>query len=153
MSDTTYRHMEVSPCTRRQPRPVRLAARLRATRLDRALARGADPSGSALLAARAATLTSARSRRALADALEEIVACASEAPRRRRLAPPRASVLANAVALRELSALMRSATPLYARGIALLGELVTDGAGPLYARGRADALAHSLEAIGTALRG
>jgi type II secretory pathway component PulF len=105
-----------------------------------------------MLAARACALTETRNRQALADELE----LTRSAHLRRsawRLAPTRASVEANAAALSELVALLRSGVPLYARGLAMLAELLTDGTGPLYARGGESALAIALTDARAALTG
>jgi hypothetical protein len=174
MHNTTYRGTEVRMYTARMhledaartglvPAPhddrlfspgpwVRLAARLRAAALDRALAAGADPSASRLLAARALALTAPAARRELAGALE-VVLRGRHSRSRRRLAPPRAAVDANAETLSELAALLRSGAPLYARGLARVAMLITDGTGPLYARCDDAALAAALRAARAALPG
>jgi hypothetical protein len=126
-----------------QGRLACLAARVRSQSLDRALIAGADPGSSAALAARAAMLTSPRSRAQIAEALEHLV-CAAHAPRRRWWAvSPNGPVPANAEAIRELAALLRRDTPLYARGIAVLSQLLTDGCGPVY-DGSEESLAREL---------
>src|ERR1700722_2021422 len=51
---------------------ARLGAAARASRLDAALARGADPSNSVQLAARAQMLSAPRARTVLADQLERL---------------------------------------------------------------------------------
>jgi hypothetical protein len=61
---------------------VRLQARARRMKLDRALAAGADPSASPLLAARAAQLVAPATRRRIAARLEQL-AFTAERPRRR----------------------------------------------------------------------
>jgi hypothetical protein len=134
-------------------RAARLVARLRRTALDGALARGANPAGSPLLAARAASLTAAASRDALADTLDLVIARAHGRPRRGRVTPPRGSVLENAATRAELARLVRGGTPLYARGLAMLASLLTDGSGPLYARGDGAALAGALGDARAALAG
>jgi hypothetical protein len=131
---------------------ARLGARLRPGALDRALARGADPATSPVLAARACALTADRNRRALAEELEAVRG-AHLRPSAWRLAPPRASVEANAATLSELVVLLRSGLPLYARGLAMLAELLADGTGPLYARGAESELASALTDARVALAG
>jgi hypothetical protein len=116
----------------RPPRGARLAARLLAGRLDRALIDGADPSTSPRLAARAAMLTSRSTRSELADALDVILASAQRPPSRGRALPRHASVLANAALLRELAGVLRGPAPLYADGIAMVRRLLIDGTGPMY---------------------
>src|SRR2546430_1931839 len=91
----------------RPPRGARIAARIFAGRLDRALIAGADPATSPRLAARAAMLTARASRAELADGLEQIVASAQRPPSRGRALPLHASVLANAPLMRELAATLR----------------------------------------------
>ncbi len=122
---------------------ARLTARVRSQSLDRALIAGVDPRGSAALAARAATLTSPSMRAQIADGLERLVR-AAHAPRRRWWAvSPNGPVPANAEAICELAALLRRDTPLYARGIASLNQLLTDGCGPAF-RGSEERLAREL---------
>lgn len=144
---------------REQQRPprtslwARLCARALGARLDRALIAGADPARSQRLAARAALLTSPRTRSELADGLELLLASAKEPPRRRLALPRHDSILANSNTLRELAALLRSPRPLYAPGIALVHRLLTDGTGPLYLSRDGAALECELEAARAALRG
>jgi hypothetical protein len=114
------------------PWSARVAARVLAGRLDRALIEGADPASSPRLAARAAMLTSRCTRSELADGLDVVLASAQRPPSRRRVLPRHASVLANAALLRELSNVLRSPAPLYASGIARVHQLLTDGSGPMY---------------------
>ena len=51
----------------------------------------------------------------------------------------------------ELSARLRSGTPVDARGMARLRELLTDGSGPCYARVSPDALRAELKAVADVL--
>ncbi len=118
--------------TVRPPRSARVAARLLAGRLDRALIDGADPCTSPRLAARAAMLTSRSTRSELADGLDVILASARRPPSRGRALPRHASVLANADLMRELAGVLRGPAPLYAAGIARVRRLLTDGTGPMY---------------------
>ncbi|HEY2772051.1 MAG TPA: hypothetical protein VGI87_15860 [Solirubrobacteraceae bacterium] len=131
---------------------ARTAARLRAGALDRALIAGADPSRSPQLAARACALTSRRTRAAIAGAIERVMRAASEPGRRSRVTPRRAAVTSAAGELDELAGLLRSRSPLYARGIAMLRELLCDGAGPVYA-GAPEDLASTLAEARLALAG
>jgi hypothetical protein len=113
-------------------RHARLRARLRAGALERALIAGADPSDSPQLAARAAQLTSPRTRATLAAGLNRLVH-ASEGPQRRWwAASQREPLVANAGAIDELAELLCADTPLYARGVAIVSRLLSDGSGPLY---------------------
>ena len=46
--------------------------------------------------------------------------------------PNRSAMFASAGTIRAISTLLRQPTPVYARGIAMLSELLRDGTGPLY---------------------
>jgi hypothetical protein len=133
-------------------RLARLLARARAGSLDRALIAGADPAGSRQLAARAAALTSPRVRALTADGLERLLQAAQGPPSRRRVLPRRDPVLASASELRELATRLREPAPLYARGVAIAGELLTDGSGPVYLGDR-QSLALKLHEARAALAG
>jgi hypothetical protein len=127
-----------------------LTARVCAGRLNRALIAGEDPASSRQLAARAQQLTAPSSRATLASDLNRLL-WSAQAPRGRlRLRPHREAVCTNASALGSLAALLASPAPLYARGVAILEELLSDGNGPAY-RGDAPALARTLEACREAL--
>jgi hypothetical protein len=112
--------------------PLGLLARLRPRALDHALIAGADPAHSRQLAARARLLTSSRNRAALAAALERLPGLAPTPPSRFRVRPSEHAVAANEERLRELGALLWGDTPVYARGVADVGQLLSDGAGPLF---------------------
>jgi hypothetical protein len=131
---------------------ARLLARVFAGRLDRALIDGADPASSPRLAARAAQLSSASTRRALADALDGLVRAAQRPQRRWWALSSPSSVLANSSQLHELASLLDGRGPVYARGVALVSELLHDGTGPVY-QGRAGDLARALSDARTALCG
>jgi hypothetical protein len=131
---------------------ARVAARVRCHALDRALIAGADPAGSPQLATRAARLTSPPSRASLADGLERLLQAAQEPAGRWRVLPRRAAVLDNAEELRALASVLRGNRPLYARGIAMLDQLLSDGSGPAYVGDR-DALACRLRDVRAALAG
>jgi hypothetical protein len=134
-------------------RRARLAAHVHAHSLDQALIAGADPSGSASLAARSAHLVSWRTRAQIAEGFERLVQAAQEPPRRWWAVAPDGPALANAAAIRELAALLRGDVPLYARGVAMLNQLLRDGSGPAY-RGAVEHLARELrEAHAAAIAG
>jgi len=137
------------------PARLRVEAQLRAPALDARLAAGANPADSRLLAARAAALTTAHARLALAQRLDQLLAAAQTPLPRRRLCvtPPRAALLQNAGRLAEIAELLRGHSPLYAAGLAQLRRLLSDGAGPLYGRGQGDALAAALAGVRSALAG
>lgn len=124
---------------------VRIAARLRRHRLDRALTDGADPAASPLIAARAVQLGSPSVRRRIADGLERLVQSADSPRGRVRILPSRAAMHANRLELLEFAGMLRGDRPLYARGIATLALLLTDGTGPAYTDRRGNALAHHLQ--------
>lgn len=131
--------------------PTRLAARAFGGALDRALIHGANPASSPRLEARAALLTSQATRAELADCLDLLLARAKQPPRRRLALLRHDSILANSGLLRELASLLREPVPLYARGIAMLHRLVTDGTSPVYAGRDGTALESELRKARAAL--
>jgi len=137
-----------------EPTPIaRLRARIRRLELDHALAEGADPTASPLLAARAAQLVSRPTRYRLAAALE-YWALTADAPRGRlRTAPLRGPLSANRRGLLELASILRRGGLLYARGIAILELVLIDGAGPAYTDARGEGLARQLELARAGLGG
>jgi hypothetical protein len=153
---------------RRVPPWHRLLARVLAASLDRQLADGTPPEASAILAARAMTLTSAGYRRALAASLRRMLA-ASGAPQSRPLsltaARPAGAALRPYVPLRrdriagsaaELAGLaerLAARGPVPARGVALVSQLLADGAGPLYRTGGREDLGDLVERAVQALAG
>jgi hypothetical protein len=136
-------------------KPGRLAgllARARSGSLNESLIGGADPAASRLLAARAMQLTSPRSRASLASGLDRLLWSAQAPAGRWRVRPHREAVCANASALGGLASLLVSTSPLYARGVAMLEQLLTDGTGAVY-RGDTELLAHTLEQCRAAITG
>jgi hypothetical protein len=123
---------------------ARLAARLRRDALDRALIEGADPAATEQLAARVARLTSRSMRQEVARGLDHLARDGRDAGGRWRVRPFRAAAAANAPELRALAARLREPGPLYARGIAMLTRLLTEGTGPAYNDSRGDLLAQRL---------
>src|SRR3954451_23859861 len=99
---------------------------LRAPRLDRALAAGADPASAPILLARARRLTSWRTRRRVARALEEVERGPGVPVRRDQVRDARDLLF-------ELATALRSRARVSARGVLLARRIVTDGCGPLYA--------------------
>lgn len=134
--------------TKRLLRPspaVRVAARLRRGKLDRALTNGADPAASPQIAARTTQLGSGSIRGRIAEGLERL-ALSADGPRGRlRILPSRAAILGNQSELLELAAKLRNDGPLYARGVAMLNVVLTDGTGPAYTDRRGDALTRQLQ--------
>jgi len=132
---------------------IRILARLRRSALDRALAQGADPSSCSQVAARAAQLAGSSSRVRRAATLERLALVAEGPTSRVRVSPSRLAVHANRAELLELAATLRREDPLYARGIAALELLVTDGTGPMYTDRRGEALARQLQLARAGLSG
>ena len=132
---------------------TRLHARARRLELDRALAEGADPASSPVLAARAAQLVRRANRYRLAAALEHL-ALTADAPRRPfRAAPRRGAVQANRAVMMELAGTLRQGGLLYARGIAILELVLIDGSGPAYLDSRGEGLARQLQLAGAGMGG
>jgi hypothetical protein len=134
---------------------TRVRARVRRASLDAALARGADPCESPVLAYRAARLTSERSRERTAAWVADILGTAGQRPRAFSAAvdPNRDEIAAAAPLLMQVQELLRSTAPVYARGVAMLEILLRDGGGPLYAPVRRAELGDTLEHIIAALEG
>jgi hypothetical protein len=132
---------------------TRLRARARRLELDHALAGGADPASSPLLAARAAQLVASGARHRLAAALERFVLTAEAPPARVRVLPRRRAIAANRARMLELAATLRTSGLLYARGIAMLELVLIDGSGPAYTDARGEGLARQLELAGASLGG
>ena len=140
-----------------------ILARSQAARLDRALAEGASPEASASLAARAAQLTSIGFRRDLAAGLRRILLAAEphEPPALARalLSPARPSRLTlrtarisrSAPLLAEVASRLLEPGPVPVRGVALVAELLADGAGPLYHEAARDDLGALVEQAANAL--
>jgi hypothetical protein len=123
---------------------ARLGARLRGPSLDRALISGADPAATAQLAARAVRLTSASMRREVARGLDRLARDEHETRGRWQVLPSRRAAAVNAPELHALATRLREPGPLYARGIAMLSRLLTDGGGPAYDDAGGDLLAQRL---------
>ena len=133
----------------------RLWARLRWRPLDEALAGGSDPSASFTLACRAAQLTSARRRRRLGRRLENIRAASHQsAPvHSLQVMPDRREVELADSTLEDLEALLLSPTPVYAKGVAGLELLTTDGCSCLYSPTYPGELNDELEHLALTLEG
>lgn len=118
---------------------VSLGFRLRAwwhrAALDGQLAAGTDPATSEALERRAAQITTAESREALAVGLDRILEAAEEPPFSLSSSAPlrRAEVLASRGALTSLARELRRERPVRAQGVALTRRLLTDVRSPLYA--------------------
>jgi hypothetical protein len=119
----------------------RVLAHVAAARLDRALADGASPETSAGLAARAARLTSTEFRRDLAASVQRVLVATGEsalpvaplgAARPLRVPLRSTRVKQSAPLLAELASRLLEPGPVPVRGVAMVTELLGDGAGPLY---------------------
>jgi len=127
----------------RQVRPRdRLAARLRARRLDRELACGACPDAAVGLALRARLLVRTPMRRDLAASAQRVLAIATRTSADGRLPVPVCAdrVRACAAEFEELIARLLADGPVAASGIAQASVLLSDATGPLYHRAVADDL-------------
>ena len=132
---------------------VRLRARAHRLKLDRALAAGADPSDSPLLAARAAQLVDPSTRTRIAACLEQFAFTANRPPSRVKTLPLRDAVRPNQQALLDLARALRREQPTYARGIAMLHMVLSDGTGPAYTDPSGERLARQLELAAQGLSG
>jgi hypothetical protein len=124
-----------------------------AARLDRALAGGARPEASASLAARATRLTSTEFRRDLAASLRRILVAAGEpalpvtvrsplgVARPLRVPLRSGRISQSAPLLAELASRLLEPGPVRVAGVAMVTELLADGAGPLYREAATDDLA------------
>lgn len=112
----------------------RLVARLRARRLDRALARGTSPESSAPLALRAQRLTEPEQRGSIARELRRIVRESQESrrPTLSHVMPSRSRVRDARKELIRLADRLEEPGPVAAGGVAQARILLTDGTGPLY---------------------
>jgi len=143
-------------CTARLFEPslgVRLRAQSRRLGLDRALAAGADPSASPLLAARAAQLVDPDTRQRIAASLERFASTMSLPRGRVRTLPLPGAVLRNQDALIELARMLRGDGVSYAQGIALLELVLCDGTGPAYTDPSGAGLEHQLALAAKVLSG
>ena len=112
----------------------RALARILGRGLDGRLAAGCSSSSGKLLATRAQQIVSLPHRQRLARDLENVLALCRRPPDSlfRRVSIRRAEVLASEDVIRTAVGQLRTPLPVAARGIALIGQLLTDGAGPLF---------------------
>jgi hypothetical protein len=139
----------------------RLLARGLAPRLDRQLADGARPEASAILAARAMFLTSARYRCGLAANLRRMLAAAAPVAPDARLSArvarqphvplQRDRIAGSAPALAALAGSLAAHGPVPAQGVAMVSQLLADGGGPLYRTACRDDLTALIERASQAL--
>jgi hypothetical protein len=124
-----------------------------AARLDRDLAAGVSLRASDARALRALRIAGRRRRYSLADGLAGVVRSASD-PKARftaAVAPDRRAVLAARPIMEALERRLVGPEPVAARGVAMLGELLTEPTSPLYRPPDAAALASRLRAAAAAL--
>lgn len=109
----------------------------------------------AALALRARQLVSPGSRQQLAASLERLVEEAKRpvSPRAVAVALPRREILDVQTCLFSIAARLRDERPVYARGMALLSRLLSDGSGPAYDPHGGGSLRHAVGAIAAALDG
>jgi hypothetical protein len=91
----------------------------------------------------------------MAASVVDILATARRPPRPFSAAvePDRDEIAAAAPLLIQIGELLRSNTPIYSQGMAMLEGLLRDGGSPLYVRARPGALTEKLEVIVGALEG
>jgi hypothetical protein len=130
----------------------RVSARLRAHRLDQALAAGAAPDSSAGMSLRARALVRVETRRELAGALRRLTRTGvspGALGSRVTTSGPRVSAVRDD--LERLAERLLEPGPVSARGVALTQELLTDGTGPLFWAESADDLEVRLHTVLEAL--
>ena len=115
---------------------LRLLARMFAFSLDRRLASGAQAESGRLLASRANHLVSQRSRAALVQNWDHLVARAGHAPvaRAARVGLCRDRIAHAADDIRAMTGALATPYPSPARGVAIASWLLSDADGPLYNR-------------------
>lgn len=136
----------------------RVLAHCGASRLDRELAAGASPETSAHLAARAVQLTSDKTRRRLAASVRRILAAAGDpaavtmiTARPARLPLARERIRQSAGPLAGLAGYLAAPGPVPVQGVAMVSQLLADGAGPLYRQASADDLGDLIDKATRAL--
>jgi hypothetical protein len=141
---------------REQPSPLlRLRVRLQASKLDRALAGGADPRESPELELRASQLVDPDERERIATSIDQLLHLAGQDRRRflgwSRMPFDRLGVRASWGSLRKLAELLRGPRTPSPRGVAMARLLIGDFRGPIYTTGRANRLPEALAATISAL--
>ena len=136
-------------------RRVRLGVivRWQAARLDRDLAAGVGVRTSDAHALRAVRITARRRRASLAGGLARVLRSASDSRPRLTAAavPDRRAVLAARPVIEALERRLRGPEPVAARGVAMLGELLTEPTSPVYRSDDPGDLASGLRAAAAAL--
>jgi hypothetical protein len=142
MSTTTHINLDLARFgCHRPPLLVAIAARVRGFALDRALAAGADPASSRVLAVRAEQICSIDRRRQIASRLLEVARQVSGHGWGIALAPSRRAVATAWADLETLAAELSRPGPADPEGVARARLLLTDGTSPLYPPGRGQMLA------------
>jgi hypothetical protein len=131
----------------------RLLARLLGSSLDARLARGHSPDSGLLMAARAQYLVSPVVRTTLAQGWNGLLIRARmpPVPLDPRVPLMRSNIVAHEPKIREMLTALLAPLPVPARGVALAGQLLCDGAGPLYDRRRSAELDAALSSTIAAL--
>ena len=130
-----------------------MIVRWEAARLDRELAAGVSPRTSEALALRARRITRRRSRASVARGLARALSSAIDtgAGFTAAVPPNRREVLAARTIIDTLERRLRAPEALTARGMAMLHELLTEPASPLYRPDEPGALGSRLRAAAAAL--
>jgi hypothetical protein len=113
---------------------LRFVARLIGSSLDRRLASGSPAESTPLLAARADLLASPATRLALARNWQDLLerAFGSQARRDPRVPICRDRIIDAEAHIQAMLKVLTAPRPSSARGVAMVSQLLTDGAGPLY---------------------
>ena len=134
---------------------LRLQVRLRASRLDRSLAGGANPTETPELRLRAEQLTDQGERERIARSIDELLHRASQDRIAflgySRIPIDRGQVRANRGSLRQLADALRGDESLTPRGVAMAQRLISDFRGPIYTSGPTYRLTDAVEATRAAL--
>lgn len=132
---------------------LRVAVRWQAAALDRDLAAGVSVRASDAHALRGLNITRRRRRATLARGLARVLRCAGDPSARFTSAvpPDRRAVLAARPVIEALERRLRGDEPVAARGMAMLGELLTEPTSPLYRPQDPGALGSRLRAAAAAL--
>jgi hypothetical protein len=130
-----------------------VAVRWKAAQLDRELIARGTPRSSAALALHARRITGPRSRATIARGLARVLRSASDNRARFTAAipPDRREVLAAQTVIETLERRLRLREPVTARGMAMLRELLTEAASPLYRPTEPGDLGSRLRAAAAAL--
>jgi hypothetical protein len=131
----------------------RLIAALHGGELDRRLAAGIDPQTTDVLALRAATITTRRSRTRVADGLAGAQRSAGRAAPglTASMRPCASELIAAGSVLAVLDDRLRGPDPVNPQGMAMLRELLTEPASPMYQSSEAGALVDWLRTVAATL--